>query len=367
MVIVQLVRRVVALLMAMLASLVVLAPAASAHSVSGAGASNFRTTLTALEPHVPGLELRVIEAGSRLELTNHTGRDVTVKGYTGEPYLRVGPDGVFTNRRSSATYLNATRNGTSKFPPGVDDNAPPVWDKVSTGQVARWHDHRTHWMGGALPPNIRQHPDQRQAAGPPWSVELLQGDAKVVATGTLEWVPPPSSLPWLAVAAVIGIIGALVASRPRAWRVPALLLGALVVVDVVHAAGLADVIAGSLAAKLSRTASANVASIVAWVLAALAFSLLMRRRDPGRQFGVFAAMIILIVGGISDVAYLSKAVLPFGFDASVGRAVVAVTLGLGSGLVLGWLVRLLLPALRPPRPHRGAPTTTGAATTKTAA
>jgi hypothetical protein len=313
------------------------------------------------------LELRVIEAGSRLELTNRTGRDVLVKGYTGEPYLRVGPDGVFTNRRSSATYLNATRNGTSTFPPGVDDNAAPVWDRLSSGQVVRWHDHRTHWMGGALPPNIRQHPDQRQAVGSPWSVELLQGDAEVVATGTLEWVPPPSSLPWLAVATVIGIVTALLAAQPRAWRVTAPLLGALVVVDVVHAAGLADVIAGSLATKASRTASANVASILAWLLAALAISLLMRRRDPGRQLGVFAAMIMLIVGGIFDLAYLSKAVLPFGFTESVGRAVVAATLGLGSGLVVGWLLVLVLPAVRPPRPHPAAPATTGAATSTTAA
>jgi hypothetical protein len=222
-------------------------------------------------------------------------------------------------------------------------------------------------MGGALPPNIRQHPNQPQAVGPPWSVELLQGDARVVATGTLEWLPPPSALPWLAVVVVIGVVTALVASRPRAWRVTGLLLASLVVVDVVHAVGLADVIAGSLATKVSRTASANVASIVAWVLAVIAIGLLMRRRDPGRQLGVFAAMIMTIVGGIFDLAYLSKAVLPFGFDASVGRAVVAATLGLGSGLVVGWLLVLVLPAMRPPRPHPAAPATTGAATSTTTA
>ena len=54
--------------------LLALVPAnpAAAHDVGGVGATNFRTSLTSVTPAVPGLTLRVIENGSRLELRNDT-------------------------------------------------------------------------------------------------------------------------------------------------------------------------------------------------------------------------------------------------------------------------------------------------------
>ncbi|HSS11692.1 MAG TPA: hypothetical protein VLL25_17530, partial [Acidimicrobiales bacterium] len=65
--------------------LVSLAPPASAHTVSGVGATNWRTTIVGISPPVPGLSGKVIETGSRLELTNH-GPEVVIHGYEGEPY-----------------------------------------------------------------------------------------------------------------------------------------------------------------------------------------------------------------------------------------------------------------------------------------
>src|SRR5258708_18662918 len=43
---------------------------ASAHTVAGAGATNFQTTLTAVSPPLPGLSVRVIDRGARLQLRN---------------------------------------------------------------------------------------------------------------------------------------------------------------------------------------------------------------------------------------------------------------------------------------------------------
>lgn len=133
--------------------LVALATPAAAHSAAGgAEASNFKTRLSDVRPTVTGVDFEVIENGNRLQLTNTAPEDLVVLGYQQEPYLRVGPDGVFENRRSPATYLNQDRQATTPVPGSADPEAEPEWEKVSDGHVARWHDHRVHWMGEQDPP-----------------------------------------------------------------------------------------------------------------------------------------------------------------------------------------------------------------------
>jgi hypothetical protein len=344
-----LVRRFMAAVASLLIVLVVAAPAAGAHTISGVGATNFVTTLGGLQPAVPGVELKVIEAGSRLELTNHTATDVIVTGYSDEPYLRVGPGGVFVNTRSPATYLNATRAATSPVPPDADPTAAPVWKRIEDGQVARWHDHRTHWMGGRLPPQVRQQPDQRQTVLP-WTIGFRQGDQPFAAQGALDWVPGPSPAPWIALALAAGVVAAAVGwlargLRPRHLAVVAGVLVVAMVADVVHAAGLYAVVAGPWTTKLSRALSSNVFSIGAWVVGAGAVVLLLRRRAIGRYPALAAALVIGVAGGLFDVAYLSRTTLPFGLTANLGRAVVALTSGLGLGLAVGLLAGLTLPTL----------------------
>src|SRR5215211_4262842 len=96
---------------------------AAAHGGQGAErspAANYRTSISAVTPDAEGLEVRVREAGSRIELTNRTGKDITVSGYEGEPYLRITPNGVFENTRSPATYLNRDRRGRAAVPATAD-------------------------------------------------------------------------------------------------------------------------------------------------------------------------------------------------------------------------------------------------------
>ncbi|MCG5450277.1 hypothetical protein NIE111_001797, partial [Micromonospora sp. NIE111] len=104
---------------ASLVTLISAAPAA-AHGADAPDGTDYRTRTTGVAPARPGLEVRVIEAGARLELTNRTGRTIEVIGYSGEPYLRVGPDGVFENSHSPATYLNRTISGNTALPAEAD-------------------------------------------------------------------------------------------------------------------------------------------------------------------------------------------------------------------------------------------------------
>lgn len=108
--------------------LVVLAAPALAHGGGGSDATNFRSAVLRVigedtgdaertpAADVPGLSWRVLAGDALLAVDNRTGREVAVPGYEGEPYLRIGPDGVFENRNSPATYQNNDRYAQSTVP-----------------------------------------------------------------------------------------------------------------------------------------------------------------------------------------------------------------------------------------------------------
>ena len=99
---------------------------AAAHAIgTGTEASNYRTVVRAIDQGTPGLAVRAVPGGL-LELINR-GPEVLVLGYRLEPYLRVGPDGVFENQRSPSTYTNRFRTTPTSIPPEFDPQAAPVW------------------------------------------------------------------------------------------------------------------------------------------------------------------------------------------------------------------------------------------------
>src|SRR4029453_11337172 len=92
---------VTALLLALFA-VVLVAPPVGAHPLGGVESSNAPARVLALRPPEPGLAVEVVGAGSRLRLVNTGPRDVVVLGYQLEPWLRVGPRGVFEHSRAPA-------------------------------------------------------------------------------------------------------------------------------------------------------------------------------------------------------------------------------------------------------------------------
>ena len=103
-------------------AIVLVGPAAtpaSAHTISGPRPTNYRSRVVAIAPAVPGISARIVDLGSRFELTNRSPTEVTVLGYEDEPYLRIGPSGVFENLHSQSTYINRTR-ARSTVPAGID-------------------------------------------------------------------------------------------------------------------------------------------------------------------------------------------------------------------------------------------------------
>jgi hypothetical protein len=340
------VRRIIFTVVIATALLMAGAAPAYAHSVSGTGATNFKTTLTK-QPTIAGLRVRVVEAGSRFEATFAGSHPVFVLGYQDEPFLRLDRRGVFENLKSPATYINKTRNGTT--PPGsANAEATPQWHKISSGHTARWHDHRIHFMGNKNPPQVRSAPGTRHVIVPDWKIQFRQGATLSAAEGSLVWEPGPSPAPYLllALALLVGLV--LIGRRGEPFVAVALAAGALIVIDVVHSLGIGFANAGTTPARIGQAFSASIVSIPGWIVGVGGVWLLLRRRVDGFFAVVFTGLIVAVVGGIADVSVLSRSQVPFAFPASLARPIVAVSLGLGIGIAVA--SALAIRRLEPSRP-----------------
>ena len=288
--------RVALLAMALLWLVVGAAAPATAHSVGGAQASNYQTRIRAVEPPVAGLRVEVVDAGARLRLHNATGPQVVVLGDADEPYLRVGPAGVFENRRSPATYRNRVRTAPAPAPASADPAAPPEWRRLGAGDAVAWYDHRAHWMEPSDAPAVRAAPDRSHLVIPSWQVDLRVGGQPVRVTGEVRWVPGPD--PW--------------------------------------------------------------PSVAGWALAVVAVRrLLGPDPERAGVYLLLSAVILVMVGGLGDLDSLSSSQLASSLPPWVTRALVAATLGLGGGLAVVGLHWSQPPAARSrrrgPAAQRGAP------------
>ncbi|MGY1782819.1 hypothetical protein [Geodermatophilus sp. SYSU D01036] len=327
--------RLLVVLLGVLAALAVAGPA-QAHVGGEAAGSDFAGRVTSVQPAVPGVSVRVLDFGDSLELVNATGTEVTVPGYSDEPYLRIGPDGVWRNAHSPATYINLDRFGRVTLPADADPRADPEWVRVSTEPQYTWHDHRTHWMTeGQLPPAVAADPDRAQTVFS-WTVPVRHGDTAVTVRGVLTWSPPPSTaLTWglhLALAAAVAAAGLLARSpRPLGWALAAGGAAALW-----HAASTPEppvTVSSHVAAVVSALLPAVTAVLVAvlgWVAA---------RRGRGVMAGLCAVVLgwLLLVQGLPDVDVLWSAHVAGAGPEPLARVAVAVLVAGGTGLVVGGL------------------------------
>jgi len=317
------------------------APAA-AHGVGGVRPTNYQTRILSVRPEVPGITVRTVDLGDRLEVENRTRRDVVVLGYDDEPYLRIGPRGTFENVRSPATYVNRTRRGGGPVPASADPEAPPEWRRISDEPVARWHDHRAHWMRPDEPPAVQRDPDRTHVLQR-FRVEIVDGDRSIIARGDVRWVPAPSPWPWLALAAVAGI-GLIAASRTgHAATAVAIALGLVVVVEVVHLAGSW----GATTLGVGTRLGASIYGFGAAVVSAIALVWVVRRGlHAAAPLVLIAGLFVAIAGGLADFSVLTRSQVPTTVPDAVARAGVALALGIGIGLTVVGALRLR-PSPRP--------------------
>ncbi len=327
-----------ALIVAVLTGVLALAGTpARAHGDDAPDATAYRTEVSSIWPAQPGLRVRAVEAGARLELINGTGRTIEVLGYAGEPYLQVRSDGAFENVNSPATYVNRTLAGDTAVPAGASPAAAPVWRRVSGDARVRWHDRRSHWTGTDLPAPAKADPARTHRLRD-WTVPLRDGVQPIEVRGTLDWVPPPERAPWW-----IGTL-ALAALVAAARRARGLLAG-------VAAAGGTTTL-GYAVARQFDAGVAGVAGLTGGVLTAQATSVLVGlgalaaagltvARRPIADFALaLSGAAVAVFAGLANVAVFSQAVAPVPGPDWWARAAVLAAIGAGTGLAGAGLLRL---------------------------
>ncbi len=331
-------------------SVLAAAEPAGAHGVAGIQPSNFATRVLAVVPATPGIHVQADDLGNKLQLDNHTGRDVVVLGYDNEPYLRVGPAGVFENVRSPAVYLNRTRTGNVPVPASADPHAPPQWHQTGVGTTVRWHDHRAHWLAATNPPQVQRDPGSRHLIQR-WTVTLVADRTRIQVHGDVVWVPGPSPWIWLAVALGFALAVVVLAATRLGRAAVAASLAVLIVGETAHVFGswAATTVAGSTKLAASAYALGGIA------VAALALVWVVRRGvHPAAPLLLLAGLFLALAGGLADVTALYRSQLPTTLPVTLARFEIAATIGLGAGIAIvgGWRLRPTAPRERGAAPAR---------------
>jgi hypothetical protein len=317
-------------------SVLVAADPAAAHGVGGIRPTNYQTVVTGAQPAVAGLTLRAVDLGDRLELTNHTGHEVVVLGYDGEPYLRVGPRGTFENTRSPATYVNRTLTGATPVPARADSDAPPEWRRIGDAPVARWHDHRAHWSGRDDPRAVRNDPDHPHVVQR-FGVQVRDGARLVAFTGEVRWIPESSAWLWIALAFVLAAFVVALSRTSLARVALGTVLVAVIAGETLHVVGAW----GATTAGTGTRLGASLYGLGAIAVSVVALVWLCRSGvHAAAPLLLLAGLFAAIAGGFADLSMLSKSQLPTTLPDDLARMTVVAALGFGIGLAVAGALRL---------------------------
>jgi hypothetical protein len=186
------------------AALLAAALLAPASALAHTGNPNFRSRIDSFTPATKGLSFQVLYYDDQIEVRNFSHKTVTIYGYNGDPYLRLLPNGtVEQNRLSPATYLNQERDltGNVTVPKFANANAKPQWRVLSKTSTVQFHDHRMHWMGKQLPPQVKDKSKKYKIFD--YAVPIAVNGVKGAVHGTLFWNGEQTGFPTAAVVSIV--------------------------------------------------------------------------------------------------------------------------------------------------------------------
>jgi len=161
-------------------------PVAGAHGTD----PSIRTVLDVVEPAIPGVEIQVqASVSAEVVAENTTATELVVLAETGEPFLRIGPEGVLANLASPSWYLSNSPFGDAGVPEDASPDAAPRWGRVSREPSWGWFDHRLHPEPRGAPRSLPADGGALRLAR--WSIPFRYGDESVVARGRVEYAPAP--------------------------------------------------------------------------------------------------------------------------------------------------------------------------------
>jgi hypothetical protein len=164
--------------------------AALAHGVASA---DYEASITSTKPKGLPIDVSVVNR-DQLRVENVGSKELMLCGYGTadddgcEQYVRLGPKGVDVNHNTRSYYANLDTKQFGDVPDDVGTGGPK-WVHLRDQPVFyRYHDHRTHWMGGkTLPPGVDSSDPDRQLVDD-FTIELRYGGTPVKVNGKLEYV-----------------------------------------------------------------------------------------------------------------------------------------------------------------------------------
>jgi endo-1,4-beta-xylanase len=162
----------------------------------------YASTVTAVEPAVPGLDVRIARDGW-VTLSTSGDQPITVIGYAGEEYLRIGPTGAQENTAALTSAINAG-SGLDRFPADATAAAaqrPAHWVKRSDRPSFTWRDYRVQWTNNERPSIVVQDPHGQHEVFS-WALPLRSGDAPVQVLGQVRWI----GVPWAPTGQTVALV-----------------------------------------------------------------------------------------------------------------------------------------------------------------
>jgi hypothetical protein len=267
---------------------------------------------------VPGVRARVVDGDQMLWLAAGP-HSVVVRGVQGEPVLRFDRRGVSVNLRSLTA--EADRIDRYDLLPATDARASPVWHRLTTGHTYAWHECRLHLLEALA----RKASGAARLGG--WSVPLIVDGRRQMLRGVLDYTPPPSGWEWILIAAAIGAVVAGAAWTRRRSVVPL----AVAAILIVWALRIGRGAYGRPTVTWEGWLDVYFSSLVGVLL----LSGLLRRDRGVRTFVAFLVGFGAAYQGVTMFGVLTHSIALGLIPTGLARIGVALTLGLGEGLVVG--------------------------------
>lgn len=302
---------------------------AEAHIVgTGGSPTNYRTTVTAIQPPVPTLGVTVGLGGQWVRVTNQGAAEIVVLGDQGEPFLRLVQNRVQVNELSSTAAETGLRPGSPvpadpapTDPAPIDPAAAPRWVQIDDGGNATWSDSRV----GPLA--------EQQASGS-WELPLVVDGQQVTVLGSRDLVPPPSPWPWMAI--LVLLTAAVVAlGRRRNWHGPmaaAVTVGILAF--VVHVLGTAF-LPQQNGPVFGWIGVGAISAFSVLIGAVTVVSTLRRRESAPDRLVTVGAMVLLLAA--TDISVLWYSQLPFPGPAVLDRGMTVLAYASAIGVFIAGL------------------------------
>lgn len=305
-----------------------LAPAvAGAHLRSGTVAVDYRATIATRRN--PAFAARVYQSDRALWLSVAAGHTIVVRGYLGEPFVRLDDAGLAVNAASPTSFA------AGLLPKGALVVGKKLAWRLQPGRRSVvWHDTRVQ----GLPPGVVRGR---------WSVPIVVDGLPTRLRGELVRVPPPAIWPWaVTVLLPAAALVVLIARRRRSLETAAVVFAL--------SAGLAAAVT-ALCFALDTYASPGtwIAGLDELVFAAIGMSVLAWGPAPARVPAAVGLGALSAAVGISKGAVFQHPVVLSVVPGTPARLLVAVAIGAGAAaMVAGGMSMPSLFAARTPVTRR---------------